>query len=248
MSLDIHERGFLHLKNIFTIKSLDLVSKYINSIRYDDKIKYFDKANGKQSYETLKDHLCGENYLVHNSSRDVVQIYLENALINNDQSQKIYDEYDVENISELFSKSYKIIANLIEYSNELYRILNSYCLTTIKVFNNKPKCNTQEIHCDDPNDNAIILLVPLVDCDILMGTTILYDDKFVKKYFKKDQYKLGYLEELNDNMREDFLKGKYEEIFSKGDAILFKSTTFHSGSHNMSKDTRKFLHIVFEKK
>lgn len=243
--VDINNKGFLHLRNIFSLRSIELVLKYVTNIQYDYKINFFDKNTKSESYETLGNHLYGNNNTIQKEEkRVVIQLFLENAMIDNTKNRQ-YDKEDLEYVQNLFKNSYKIVSNLIECSNDLYKVLHTYCMSTVKIYFAKPDCEDQEIHCDAPNEDAIILLIPLIDYDLKMGTTVLFDKNYLERYDKESFF---YFDTIGIESKHDFEKAKYDVNFKVGDAILFKSDTFHFGGKNMSNHDRIFLHLVFEKK
>jgi ectoine hydroxylase-related dioxygenase (phytanoyl-CoA dioxygenase family) len=78
-----------------------------------------------------------------------------------------------------------------------------------------------------------------------MGTTILYSDNIVKKYNDSEEVSLGHIESISASVKADFSKAQTVKYFKAGDAVLFKTTTFHRGTENLSNKDRVFIYMHF---
>ena len=274
-----NSKGFIHISNVFTKKSIDILTNFyvkynfnelihydivseenfkanINKLDIDEIIDNF-RINDKQESMGMDIYLSGKNFYVNNDNREVIQLStnLNNGLqlfrfVKKEGTEEkfafIFDRTDIQYVLNFMFINMKYIDNLLTGNNVLYKYLRGYNFIDSKIFINKPGCKNQEIHCDSPNENNLLLLVPLSDCDDNSGTTVLFDNEIVAKYLKPNLYKLGNFE--SDEMKEDFSKSEYKKPFKIGDAIIYNTKTFHYGSQNISDKNRMFLSILFEKK
>lgn len=225
----------------------------------DDFIENF-KINSEKLSMNLFEALHSENVYVNNENRSVTQIstnliyngipkYQKNKNKNESDQQtiSIRDHFDLIYVTNFIKMNIKLIGNLI-FNNVLHNYLKDYLFFDAKIFINKPGCKNQEIHADAPNEDNMLLLIPLNDCDINHGTTVFYDNAIVQKYAKPDLWKLGNIDTLEAEMKTNFEKAQYKVPFKIGDAVLFNTKTFHNGTSNTSNSNRIFLSIFLEKK
>ena len=234
----------------------DDIIKHGKNYDEDDLIEKF-KINSEKLSINLFEALHSENYYVNNENRSVTQIstnlnsgipkYIKHKNESDQQTISIRDNSDMIYLINFIKMNIKLIGNLI-FNNVLHNYLKDYLFFDAKIFINKPGCKTQEIHADAPNEDNLLLLIPLNDCDTDHGTTAFYDNAIVQKYAKPDLWKLGNIDTLESEMKSNFEKAQYKVPFKIGDAVLFNTRTFHNGTCNTSNSNRVFLSILLEKK
>ena len=250
----------LDFKMKYNIVEAEIIEKANN---YEELLEIIShhKLNEQIQQESFYDHLRGENFNVNSDNRMVVQLCSDIDEVNKLPFFKIMKEkyndtivarvYDLDDINykiSMFLKNHKLIDNIISTNKTLFKYLHRYKFSFAKLFINNPMCMDQQIHCDEPLADSLILIIPL-NSSSNTGTTILYDHEIVGKYSKNNVMKLGYLHDFTDeDMINDFKKAEYKKKFNIGDAILFSTKTFHCGQKNTShNDSRMFLHILFDK-
>ena len=63
---------------------------------------------------------------------------------------------------------------------------------------------------------------------------------------KNSLFNIGYFDDLDEDIKKFFLKGRYETIFDVRDIVIFKGDTFHHGTKNKSNFNREFLYVQLE--
>jgi|TARA_B110000240_G_C13412780_1_gene415926 hypothetical protein len=262
----MESHGFVHIKNVFPRKSIEIVSNYLQQIDFNEKsIEYnnisYDDKNGiikdlKCETIGMKDYLVGYNFNVNSDQRTVIQMYYtgldgDAGDVPNPYLGKLCSNDTMRNVKQFSRRNKQMIENILSQTNELYPYLSKYPKHDYtKLFINEPGCKDQELHCDDPEDierEKMYIIIPLNDCDTDMGTTIFYDANHVGKYLTNDEswYNKGPLENLNGKIKEDFQLAEYNVPFQIGDAVLFFGDSVHRGTCNRSDKNRLFLHLAF---
>jgi ectoine hydroxylase-related dioxygenase (phytanoyl-CoA dioxygenase family) len=274
------ECAFLHMKNTFSRRSIELLFDHVKKIHSQEVLVYHknvsydensgsitplhNQSNSQSCFEDIKDHLTGYNFNVNSNNRTVFQLY--NAIQNrelalNDQKLqdgtvlgRLYSRESMNVVKNFFAKNKQVIENLVCLNKKLYPFLTEYPIHQYtKLFANMPNCPDQELHCDFPDEtehrNTIYIIIPLNDCDKDMGTTVFYDNNYVGKYFVKDEswYNKGKIENLDENVKEEFKLAEYNVPFKIGDAVIFFGDSIHRGTRNQSGKIRYFLHMAWRK-
>lgn len=224
-----------------------------------------DNETDQQSwhFENMIDYLRGYNFNVNSDQRTVFQLYNRNINPNCTVSDeklpdgtslgRLYSNDSIDKVRELFSRNEQFVNNLLSQNKTLYPYMSEYPIHEYtKLFINRPGCNDQEVHCDSPLDNerdSMYIIIPLTDCDEDMGTTVFYEDRRIRKYINTDEswYNKGLVEQLNNDMKNDFESSEYNVPFKAGDAVIFFGDTAHRGTRNRSDKPRLFLHVGLKK-
>lgn len=172
--------GFVHLQDVFSRRSIEILYDYIGKINFDERLvefKYasYDEKSGLfkppglvQGFRepdpkplTLKDHLTGYNHNVNSDKRCVLQLYNQNhvtvdlterKLANGTVLARKYTQETVNFLKTFFLRNKQFVENLVVHNKKLYPFLCKYPVHKYtKLFVNEPNCGDQEVHCDQPD-------------------------------------------------------------------------------------------------
>ena len=273
MSPSLEKNGYVHLKNVFTRKSIDILQNFVISIDFQNTMQYdiveqsvYEnnisngiqyvlklKQNDIELFTTFGDIIEGSNMHANSLKRDVYELvpetvrHVERRFISRScDSDRIYYRIFNEESSifhrDVIMKTSKYIHNLIDTNITLYSYLHNCTLITARVFFNRPGCLTQEIHIDDSVE-TLVVIIPFTDFNKNSGTTIVYDDHIVDEQMKDKT--IGHFHELSIKRKEKFGMASYKPELNIGDVLIYKSTTYHHGTENISNENRVFLHLIY---
>ena len=216
-----------------------------------------DKSDLRVLIDHLEQHpLCNKVDRMNNHS--VVNIGRKQALLFSDnwktETQKEADtlngyfEYVTMNIHPIIMPKIKKLLNLIK--------LNKFRILRMTIHYIPPGEPEQAIHHDGhPCDDIFYLSIPLHDTTKEMGSTVIFNDKYVKQYRKEFKPKtthfynqVGALCDMKESkMKSDFMKARNNTPWKYGDCVFYRDITFHNGAANKSSKVRKYLHIFISK-
>ena len=269
---DLEKEGFLVIPKAFSNKEVNLLSDHFKSVDYDRKMHFktiqwdevrkdiHEQPSSTEDSESLSVFIDGHNVYVNCEGRVVRQLYMPIESVDKfkaayperrseDGNYKIVKMFCDESmcfINDFFISNKKLLEKFIFTNKYVSKYTQGYTHMASKLFVNRPGCKDQEIHSDDLTP-GLILIVPLNDCDNRMGTTILYNDNIVKKYNDSEELSFGHIESKSASVKADFSKAQTLKYFKAGDAVLFKTTTFHRGTENLSNKDRVFIYMHFTK-
>lgn len=175
----MESRGFLHIKDAFSRRSIELLFEYFRKIYLQgDEVEYkyvnYDNHSGLISpstnashshtfLENIKEHLNGYNFNVNSNNRTVFQLYNRhqnpNIAITNQKLDdgthlgKLYSRESMNFVKDFFTKNKKFVENLVSLNKKIFPFLSKYPVHEYtKLFVNRPGCADQEVHCDLPNE------------------------------------------------------------------------------------------------
>lgn len=178
--MNLESRGFLHIKDGFSRRSVATLYDHFRKLDLQESIKFkyvsYDQNSGllknpkkslkvgsdsESSFENLKDHLSSYNFNVNSVERTVIQLF--NLRCNSDiavSNQKLPDGtllaklYSIESmnfVKDFFSKNKQLVENVVFLNKKLHPYLSIYPVHKYtKLFFNMPNCADQEVHCDLP--------------------------------------------------------------------------------------------------
>lgn len=251
---ELKNDGSSHIKNVFDEKSMNLLNKIINQIKNNEKIflgmnPFVTNKNRRGAY--IGGYEPGKQVPLTQNGRLLIlllQKKLENIL------QKIFQN----------KKNHTIY-----FENSMY-------------FECYPGCEEQEIHLDITVNNreddrldfwneaikgdsgAYIIIIPLTDSTLEMGSTNYYKTKFwdeldnneleifnSKNKESRNKYKnnFGYLDEWNGTIRNKLENNKKIFNVKLGDIQIQNTMSLHAGGKNNTNKIRKYIlqWIVFSK-
>ena len=125
----------------------------------------------------------------------------------------------------------------------------------LSIMHTYPGHPEQEVHIDaDPNDGIYFLSIPLQYTTIDMGSTIFYDDRYVK-YIRKQKIKennkqniipnnMGFVTNFSKKHQESLNKGRRIFNLDVGDLTIHSSNTLHHGGANKTNKNRHYIFIM----
>lgn len=198
------------------------------------------------------------NNSVTNSHRLQSILYSDEWLTKNKKKYDQIEKYFLNTTSILFPilkpKIKNIFENMELYDWEIIRMTIMYTF---------PGCPEQEVHHDnDINDGIYFLSIPLQYTTIDMGSTIFYDERYVK-YLRKPHSEeniekamhnrkvrfynnIGFVHEFSEKDKDSLNKGRRIYNLDVGDMTIHSSGTLHHGGANKSKKNRCFIFIMIK--
>tara|TARA_B100001287_G_C22666272_1_gene522996 strand:+ start:672 stop:1517 length:846 start_codon:yes stop_codon:yes gene_type:complete len=233
----------------------DLKEEWIEQkyIRMDNFLSSRDKTDLRNVIEHLEGHrLCNKvqlmnNHSVENRGRTQALLFSDNF-----KTEKQEEATELDNYFDFVMMNLNPI--IMPKIREMFKIigLGMFRILRITIHYIPPGEPEQQIHHDGhPCDNIFYMSIPLHDTTPEMGSTIVYNDKYVKQYRK--EFKPESLEYYNQvesfekmpegEKKNNFKKARNDKPMKYGDCVFYRDITFHHGAANKSKVTRKYLHI-----
>ena len=222
-------------------------------IRMDNFLSSRDKADLRNVIEHLEGHrLCNKvklmnNHSVENRGRTQALLFSDNF-----KTEKQEEATDLDNYFDFVMMNLNPI--IMPKIREMFKIigLGMFRILRVTIHYIPPGEPEQQIHHDGhPCDNIFYMSIPLHDTTAEMGSTVVYNDKYVKQYRK--EFKPESLEYYNQvesfekmpegEKKNNFRKARNAKPMKYGDCVFYRDITFHHGAANKSNLTRKNLHI-----
>ena len=242
----------INYKSTMDEQNFLVIRKFINNEEMQIILKGVDKFH-LHPLCTLSQ--TANNSSVTNSHRLQSILYSEEWLAKDKDKYEKIDKYFLNTTSILFPilqpKIKSIFENLGLFNWKIVRMTIMYTF---------PGCPEQEVHHDnDVNDGIYFLSIPLQYTTIDMGSTIFYDERYVKHLRKEktgekleDAMKnktnfynnIGFVKDFSKKDKESLNKGRRIFNLDVGDLTIHSSGTLHHGGANISKNNRCFIFIM----
>ena len=229
-----------------------VIRKFLNKEEMQKILKSVDKWH---THPLCTLSPTANNSSVTNSHRLQSILYSEEWLAKGKEKYEKIDKYFLSTTSILFPllkpKIKTIFENMGFYNWEIVRMTIMYTF---------PGCPEQEVHHDnDVEDGIYFLSIPLQYTTVDMGSTIFYDERYVK-HLRKEKPKqldnepfdkkkvfynnIGYVKDFSKKDQESLEKGRRVFNLDIGDMTIHSSSTLHHGGANSSKRNRCFIFIM----
>ncbi len=271
--LDVN--GYVHIKNVFTRRSIDILRNFIigidfhNTMQYDiveqsvyeknisNGIQYVlkFKQNDIELSTTFGDIIEGSNMHADSLKRDVFELVPET--VKHVERRLILQSCDSDRLYyRIFNEERTIFHRdvIMKTSNYIHNLID----TNKAMYSYINKCTliTARVFFNRPGcltqeihiDDSLetlVVIIPFTDFKKNSGTTIVYDNHIVDEQMKHKT--IGHFNELSAERKEKFGMASYKPELNIGDVLIYKSTNYHHGTENCSNEDRVFLHLSYQK-